>query len=362
LAHAILSALNLAEQGGPTPELARAYANSCFAAGLAGLHPLARAYARDAEAVANVVEDPSASAWVLEATGIYCLAMGNCDEAQSRFEPAIKMWSRIGDWQRWGDTMASSAQAAYFRGDFHRGFETWSDLYERASSRGDDLQKAWSLNGRAEGFLRLAGDNHADHALAALQESVELLGRNVDRVSQFGAYGLLALTHWRREEWSSARRAADTGLQLARELGSPTGYYSLNGYFGTARTFLALWEQAAGYDTRELSDLAARACQALRRYAKIFPVGRPSYLLCRGLALWLSGRQSRAFAAWRKGLSAAQHSRLAYGEGILHFELARHMSKGSQLRGKHVDAAWHQFKVLDAEYDLAAVCDLNRSA
>lgn len=359
LVHAILSSLNLAECDGPTPELARAYANSCFAAGLAGIHPLARAYASDAQEVARIAGDPTATAWVLEATGIYCLAMGKCEEAQSRFEPAIELCNRIGDWQRWGEMMATSAQAAYFRGEFQRGFETWNDLYDRASSRGDDLQKAWGLNGRAEGLLRLGGADHAELAITSLDESLKLLARNVDRVSRFGACGLMALAQWRRGDLIAARRSADVGMQLAIELAAPTGYYSLNGYYGVSRTYLALWEQSRIPGDTELPKLSLRACQALRRYARTFPVGRPSDLQCKGLALWLSGKQQRAFAAWHKGLVAAERMQLPYSEGLLHYELARHLPAENINRQNHVDAARRQFQLLDADFDFAASCLLS---
>jgi hypothetical protein len=189
-----------------------------------------------------------------------------------------------------------------------------------------------------------------------------LLAQNVDRVSQFGAYGLMALTQWRRGDLDAARQVADAGMQLARQLGSPTGYYSLNGYFGVARTFLALWEQSPHSDRGDLPDVAYRACQAFRRYARIFPVGYPGYLQCRGLALWLRGRHGRALATWRTGVANAQRAKLFYAEGLLHFELARHLPTGSAERRNHVDAAWQRFKVLDAGYDLAATCSLSRTA
>lgn len=251
--------------------------------------------------------------------------------------------------------MASSAQAAYFSGDFQRGFETWSDLCDRAKSRGDDLQKAWGLNGRAEGFLRLGGDKHAEFAAASLDESLRLLAQNVDRVSRFGAYGLMALTQQRRGDMIAARQMANDGMRLAIELAAPTGYYSLNGYYGVARTYLALWKQAPPTDT-ELAKLALRACQALRRYARVFPVGWPSFMQCHGLALWLSGEQKRAISSWRKGLIAAQRMRLRYAEGLLHYELARHLPVIHVDRQHHIDAAREHFKLLDADFDLEATC------
>ena len=53
LGHAGLRALNSAERAGPSPELARAYAMLCLAAGSIPIHPLARNYSRRALEVAH---------------------------------------------------------------------------------------------------------------------------------------------------------------------------------------------------------------------------------------------------------------------------------------------------------------------
>jgi class 3 adenylate cyclase/tetratricopeptide (TPR) repeat protein len=361
LLHAIFSTLNLAERGSPSPELARAYANSCFAVGLGGLHSLARGYAADGQTVAQIVDEPAATAWVLEATGIYYLGLGQCEEAQSRFEKAIAICQRIGDWQHWGESMAASAQAAYYRGDFQRGLETWSDLHDRAKSRDDDLQKAWGLNGCAEGHLRLGGNGRAELAVSLLDESLILFAQNVDRISHFGACGLMALAHLRCRDFGEARQSADTGMQLAREIGAPTGYYTLNGYFGVARTYLALWEENSAAGDPSVPKLAVQACQALGRYARTFPVGKPSACLCQGLAHWLKGNRQRALKTWRKGLNAAEQLQLPYLEGLLHFELAKHLPKGDPLRQAHIDASCRIFTRLGVEFDLASANQLSAS-
>ena len=287
LVHAILATLNLAERAGPTPELARAYANSCFAAGLAGLHRLAHSYADDGQATANAVDDAAATAWVNEVTGIYCLGMGLCDEAHAKFWPAIEICERIGDWQHWGEIMAANAQAAYLGGDFVLGLQTWTKLYDKANSRGDDLQKAWGLNGRAEGLLRQGSQAHAEQAAEMLQQSLDLLNQNVDRVSQFGAYGLMAIAQLRRGSVQAALQSATAGRQLAEEMATPTGYYTLNGFLGVARAYLAAWESEPKSGNSPASAHALKACRALGQYARTFPIGRPSACLCDGLACWL---------------------------------------------------------------------------
>lgn len=324
LVHAVLSMLNSAERAGPSPELARAYANSCFAAGLAGFHPLARSYANAGQATAQIVDDASATAWVLEATGIYYLGLGKCHQARTRFAAAIEICERIGDWQHWGETMAASAQACYYCGESELGLTTWRELFDKASSRGDDLQRAWGLNGQAEGLLRLGGKDRADRAARYLEEALGLLSQDEDRVSHFGSFGLMALAQLRRGEPIAARRAADAGLQLANELATPTGYYTLNGYYGVARTYLALWEANGSDGDPDLMKLAIRAGQYLHRYARVFPIGRPRDLLCQGLVQLLSGRKRRAMMTLHKGLAAAAHLQLPYVEELLRDELAAH--------------------------------------
>jgi class 3 adenylate cyclase/tetratricopeptide (TPR) repeat protein len=351
LFHALLATVNLAEQAGPSPELARAYANSCIAAGLAGMHPFARSYARDALEISRMIDDASATAWVLEATGIYHLGIGQCREANVRFEQAIELCRRTGDWQHWGELMAASAQAFYYTGDLAGGLQTWSRLLDKATSRGDDLQRAWGCNGRAEGILRLGGEEHAEQSMLLLEEALQLLGRNVDRVSEFGSYGLMALTQLRRNDPAAARRAADAGMKLAIELAAPTGYYTFNGYFGVARTYLRLCEENSTRDSACLAKLADQACRALRRYSRTFPVGQPAAFLCQGLNQWLNGRKASAFRTWRKGLAIAKQLETPYAQALLHSEIERHLPRDDPKRPYHSDAARAIFVQLGVEFN-----------
>ena len=55
-----------------------------------------------------------------------------------------------------------------------------------------------------------------------------------------------------------------------------------------------------------------------------------------------------------KGLISAQRIKLPYAEGMLHFELARHLPIEHPNLTNHTDAAISQFKRLDAAFDLAA--------
>ena len=354
LVHALLATLNLAECAGPSPQLAQAYANSCYASGLAGLHRVANSYARSAEATAQETGDPGALAWVREATGIYQLGIGQLDAAQGLLDDAAQRYRQMGDWQHWGEAMAAGAQAAYFCGQFQRGQAMWAELYERANRRGDMLQVAWGLNGRAEAALMTGGADHAEAAVALLDRALELLTENVDRVSQFGSYGLAAQAQLRLGNRAAALQMAAAGTELARQWATPTGYYTLNGYAGVARTYLDLWESGAAGDVDDLIAQARTACSALRRYARTFSVGWPSALLCQGQARWYAGRHNSALRTWRRALAVAERRGMPYVLGLIHLEIGRHTPHDGSERETHLQKARELFAQTGARGD---ACD-----
>lgn len=353
LVHSLLATLNFAEKAGPTPELARAYANNSFSAGLAHLHRLASKYAAAGRTTARAVDNPSATAWVMQVDGVYQLGLANLKQAERTLLQAIDINQRLGDWQHWGECAAAAAQVAYNQGKFRVGLKMWTDLFDRASTRGDDLQRAWGLNGRSEALLKCGGEGHADQAVELLETALDIFGRNVDRISKFGAYGLLALAHSRRGDDLAARHAADAGMTLADELGAPTGYYSLNGYANIAKTFLSLWDSSGPAGDPALRKMAKRACIAHNRYARTFPLGRPSALLCRGQLRWLAGKQHGAIKAWKKGLMLAERFEMPYQQGQFHLELARRLAEGDSRREVHAARALELFTELGSQHDVA---------
>lgn len=361
LLHALLATLNLTESAGPSPELARAYANTSCAAGLSGLHRLARAYGRDALATANAVGDPVATAWVLLAAGIYALGMGQTAEAQHALAEAISLYRRIGDWQHWGICVGMIAQATYSAGDLPRGLELWNELYTIARGRGDTLQQAWALNGQADGLLKTGDGQQAGQAAALMQTALELFKENIDKVAMTASYGLLALAHLRHGDYPDAWQAAEEGMHLVDEIGSPTGYYMLAGYAGAANTYLALWETDNVQPREVLADKARHACQALDRYARTFALGQPSARLCDGRLAWLAGRRKTALKAWSNSLLAADRLGMPFDQALAHLEIGQHLPNGDPERREHLTNARNIFSQVKSPYYLAQVEQLLNS-
>ena len=352
LLYSVFANLKYARRAGPSVQLARAYATNGVTAGLLGLHGLARAYSRKGPATARTLDDPAALAWALELMSLYSVGVGDFDRAEQGLIEAIEICERLGDWQHWGENQAALAQLAYYRGDARAGFERWNALHKKAVERGDQLQQAWGLNGRSEGLLRLGDGRDQAKVVELLRTALELFADNVDRISQIGSYGLLATTYLRGEQFEQALEAAEEAMRLARRIGPPTGYYALSGYSGAAQVYLNRWEADDSAGGVSWKVKARGACRALRRYARIFSIGQPRALLCRGLYQSCGGHTRAALRCWEQSIAAARQFGMVYDEAQAHYELGRHRPIGDPLRDAHLRQSRELFRQLQAGYEL----------
>jgi hypothetical protein len=120
-----------------------------------------------------------------------------------------------------------------------------------------------------------------------------------------------------------------------------------------AEVYLALWEAgrvADRADERRLRRAARRACAALHRLARVFPIAAPPAWRQQGLYEWLAGRPAGAAQAWRRAVTAAEELAMPYEQALAHYELGRHLTDPA-----HLAQAAHLFTRLGAAYDLARV-------
>jgi hypothetical protein len=97
LVNAGVSALNLAEAAGPYPELARAYAMMCLAAGSVPLHSLAEMYGRRARETAIEVQQLFPQAYALFITSVYGIGVGKWTDVRESLDQAAEIFERLGD-------------------------------------------------------------------------------------------------------------------------------------------------------------------------------------------------------------------------------------------------------------------------
>ncbi|HXV97519.1 MAG TPA: hypothetical protein VEC93_03785, partial [Anaerolineae bacterium] len=357
--YAALRTLNLAEQVGPSPELARAYANMCLVAGFASLRSLAEAYSRRAQAAAQEVQHQPALAWVLELTGVYAIGVGQWAKARDTLERARLVANQLEDRRRWEECSTALGDVFYFQGKFRASLDLWPDVYASAQRRGDTQAQSWGLAGQLRSLLAL-GELDTEQNGDILKKLKSLVSEDIGSADQINSYGVIALSHWRLGEADLAQQAAEVAAYLIAQ-SSPTGFGIIHGYNNVAEVFLALWEAETIIDlarihasqTGNLKWNAWQTCQALRKYARAFPAGQPRASLWYGLYTWLSGQPAKAQKAWQKSLVLAERLAMPYEQGLARYEIGRHLPLNNPARRVHLARAAEIFSQINAAYDLS---------
>ena len=346
--YANLRSLNLAEAAGhQTAELARSYANVCVATGLVPLHTVAEAYSRRARETAQSIEPVSHHhAWVYLLTAVHSAGVGRWKRALEALQQAVEISDRLGDRRRWEQSVNTLATVKYLQGEFAQSAGLFQDLYAVAHRQGDAQYQAYGLLGQIRCRLTLGQNEQLVSDLEAVQA---LLARKLGRVEEIMTHGVMALAHLRQGESGPARRAAGRVMQLIGHT-RPISYNLIHAYAAAAEVYLTLWEQSS--DRTPLAE-ARQACDTLRRFAKVFPIGQPRAWLWQGKHEQLSGNLIGAQAAWQSSLTAAEKLHMPYEQGLAHFALGRHGARAE--RQKHLAEAAEIFARLGAAYDAEQV-------
>lgn len=349
LGHAGIRALNLAERAGPSPELARAYAMLCLAAGSIPIHPLARMYSRRALEIARMVDPLASVAYARFATSVYKIGAARWDEVREALDEAEGIFERLGDRRLLGDTWTAQGMHGIYRGQFEAAGALFAKLYDHGVRNENVQHQVWASLGKAACELRTGRPAEAAHVL---ERMLELLVDHPDPAEQIQAHGLLAAASWRQGEDAAAVAAASSAASLMVKNKRPTAFYLFEGYTGVAEVHLDRW--AAGDRAPATKQAVRQTCAALRTFARIFPIGKPRARLLKGQVLHLCGRPRRARAAWRASLSAAQRLGMPFDAALAHAELG-FSSTGTPQGQWHLEQARSLLHQLGVPHDLTWV-------
>ncbi|GIV98385.1 MAG: adenylate/guanylate cyclase domain-containing protein [Herpetosiphonaceae bacterium] len=355
--YAAVRTLNLAELAGPSPELARGYASLGTIMGFIPLHGIADAYCRRALEAAAALDDLPAQAWVAVVTGVYYAGVGRWQEAETLLKQVIELSDHLGDRYRRSDGSSNLLAIRYLQGDIRRSLELANELYAASRSVRDAHNQGWALRGKIIGLL---AQGAFDEARICAQEGQRILTDHpevVDEPLKVDIEALLALAYVRQGRREEALAAASSALAKLSRM-APTSYLSLPSYAAVADVYLTLWEEAGPAADRALIACAGRACRELRRYTRVFPIGRPHMLLYHGLYSWQRGKHRRAQRLWNRALVAARRLAMPYDQALVHLTIARHLPAVSSARQTHLEQACTIFERLAATYPLTTARSL----
>jgi len=317
--YCVMSALNLAEQAGPSPDLVRSCANMCATLGTVSLHGLAARYRERALSMAADLNDLPTKAYIQIPFSSYSLWVGAWQRAEAEINEALAIYARLGDWRHWCVAAWVWPQVAQSQADLDQARERWAELYDVALSSQDTRHQVRSRGGQMFNFLTLAQPAEAfacvDAVTALLQENPEM-----QPVEERLWYALRAVRALHGQQWAEAR---DLAHELVAAIGRARLKFDLLDVFSaSAEVFLSLWEQGLA-EPRE----ARQGCRVLNQYARTYPFARPRALRCQGQYAWLAGRQAQAQKLWRKSEAQAAALGMAHEQALTRQWLVKTMDR-----------------------------------
>ncbi|MGD8496570.1 MAG: AAA family ATPase [Gemmatimonadales bacterium] len=339
--------LNLAELAGPSAELARAYASFGAILGFVPARRLADAYFRRALRTADLVGEPSARAWVGLAAGVYAIGGGDWEAARRHLAQTRDTAERLGDRRRWDDALQNLAAVDFLLGRYRDSAAAAEQLHGSANERKDERGLVVALRRRA---LCLLATGETDELPDCVERLEQLREHTGDLYRDLPPLALAAQLHLRENRPGEAFETAAAALAIIREA-TPTFHDSLSDFFNVAQVVLSLDLAASRGEFEAHDDLPSMsrdACRALRKYARVFSIGRPYALLCEGVRQHARGHPNRAVSRWRQAIVGAREMGLERCEGLARLELGRVESGDG---GEHLARAAEIFQRLGAAYE-----------
>jgi class 3 adenylate cyclase len=330
-----LRALNLAERHGPSRELAACYGAMAIICGLIGLHPLARRYARRAEATSQALGDPASLALTAQQLAWYGVSTGPYEAFAARFEDATARCRALGHKPRLRDALGCGGIGDLLFGRHAGARAKLTEILRTAEPQERSIWMLWAPLFLAELELR---DGHPQQALVRLQATERRTRPEGIDMTEFQLTALTALALWRLRRDADARRYEHAARAARRRAGAlPTVHAELPAYVARAELALARWDETRAARDRRA---AVRACWALAVFARMFAIGRPAQRLYAAELAYRRHRYARAVELWRAALVAATRLDMRYEQALAHAALADRL--------RTPEAAAHQRAARDA--------------
>ncbi len=355
--HAVFRCLNLAEVAGPSPELGRGYSFVGSLVGFLPLHGAANAYFGRASRVASEIDDPATRVWVTISRTAYYIGVGRWNEAAQLASEAKLISDRMGDHRRSDDLSTIALLVQILQGKFRDSLELANSLYNSAKERLNIRIQSEALYGKGWSLLLL---NRLEELKACVDELDSLRSAQLKiggRHQKQDVYCLYGLLHLATGDFPEAKQAIDRAVQA---LTRNSFYNDILVHSAISEVYLALWQTARigepslpELDVHQLEDAVRQSHKALRRYCRVFPIGKPLLYLRQGQYEWIKGNRPQAVKLWQQSLKAAIDLRADYYQGLAHLELALHLDSANPACVSHGRQAREILTRLGAARDLS---------
>jgi eukaryotic-like serine/threonine-protein kinase len=307
--YSVLRMLNLAQQAGDSPELARASVNMCIAASLIPHYGLAERYGQRAEEVARALEDRSVLMQVLNIRAVYFTGTGQWQRVDDALDEALALAEQLGDRREAITTRTTRAVARHYQGRFDEAIALNTYAQEAAAATGNVQQVGWGLYSRAENFNNIG---RAEEACAVLETTLRERQHDMQRSALIRINGAMAKSMLELGRFDEAQRYVAEAITLLGK-SAPNVYSMLESYSVMGDVYLTLAENRKSPDLLQQAEIG---CRILSRYAKLYPVGKPRSFAWQGRLSALKGDSGAAQRFYAKALETAEHYQMSYEQAL----------------------------------------------
>jgi class 3 adenylate cyclase/tetratricopeptide (TPR) repeat protein len=312
--------LNIAETAGPSPELARGYATLGALAGFIPLRHIAENYFRRALDAASEINNLAAVEWVLLARATYDIGAANLERAASSLRRGLSIADNLHDDRRSDDMRQLLACILYHTGEVEDSLSMLEIAQMSSIRRADNRLTGEVVRWRAYGLLALERYDELEQCveeLSQLRSTPNLSGEVFHLSDVFTLRAALLVRRGRPQEALQCIEEASTRLKKVQN----TFHDVLMEHYVLADLLLKVLEkpQTGAESSLYASVLhsAKKACAALQRLTRVFPLGVALSNFVNGRLERILHRSDRAEFMFCAGLTEARRLGLRRVEALI---------------------------------------------
>jgi len=293
LVHATLRATNLAERNKfVTPTTAANYASLGAICGVIPIRSQAEHYSRLAAALADRIDHMGTRVRVHLLAGLYQTSIGRWTEAKNHFDAGIECAATVGDMRRWSELAVGleTITGPWLLTPVFGGVTNWQKLVERiceeGRARGDAQVLGCGLLGGARGYAALGFSDSMDLMIEDFSKLIAENNSGLELVHFVEGASFLADAAFKRGDKSEARSWLENAFKSLTELNPAMKTRTLP-------ALLRLFSVSSDHDPGNVAR-AKFVLRKLRRFARVYPVGRPALALCESRLRARLGQPRRA--------------------------------------------------------------------
>jgi class 3 adenylate cyclase/tetratricopeptide (TPR) repeat protein len=341
LLYGTFAGLNLGEEGGPSPDLARMLIHAATASSIVGLQTMSDRYAERAIAMVDAGAQREAGAYVWNVWAVIHAHRGDWARAEKANSTALERLGEVGDFNLEAEVWQMRSAIYICSGAFGSAESAWSRHRSLAERKRNAQNLCWSLLDEAETRI---GRDETEAAARALDAALAIPTAPNDGSSTIEKHYATALVRAAQRRWPEAIQSSDAIIDML-ERRPPSAFHYVDFCAGAVGVYFDALE-ADGSDRAATLRRAQRGCKVVRRAARQFGSVRSRRWLLEGLLAWAEGDHSAARERWRRAEAIALRKGTRFELARARYEIARHSDAAE--RGAYLTDAATTFERLGA--------------